>query len=495
MKDLKKKTLRGGLARLCALVASSLLRVLSIMILARLLDPKDFGLVGMVTAFTGVLNLIRDFGLSAATVQRDTVTEQQISTLFWINIGVGVVLGLAVFAMGPLIASFYHEPRLIGVAWILALGFPFNSAGIQHGAMLQREMRFTTMSVINVLGSFLGTVIAIVGALAGYGYWSLVVMTVAIPLITTIGFWLTTLWIPGLPSRDADLHSLVRFGGVLTANSLLIYIATNFEKVLLGKYWGANAIGVYGRAYQLSNIPTDNLNSTAGEVAFAALSRVQNEPARLRSYFLKGYALIVSLTLPITIGSALFAPDIIFTLLGPKWKDAVPVFRLLAPTMLVFAIVNPLAWLLCSTNRVPRLLRMSFVITPIMISGYLIAVPYGPKGVAFIYSLIMVLWICPAILWAIKDTVISFFDMMLSVRYPLLCALVSIVPAFAARRWWGHGLSNWPRLILECGIMFGVYITMLMLDAGQRGFYLDVFRGLRGTSSIEENEERGLISI
>ena len=238
MKNLKEKTLRGGVARLCSLGADFLLRLLSVMILARLLAPKDFGLVGMVTAFTGVLSLFRDFGLSAATIQRETVTDEQISTLFWINLAFGAILATLTFAMAPAIATFYHEPRLFGVTAVLSLGFFFNSAGVQHGAMLQREMRFTALAVIGTLGSLVGTLIAIAGALSGYGYWSLVAMTVANPLIVTLGVWVAASWIPGLPRRRVGIRSIMRFGGTVSLSGLLIYVAANLEKVLLGRFWG-----------------------------------------------------------------------------------------------------------------------------------------------------------------------------------------------------------------------------------------------------------------
>ncbi|MGA9989043.1 MAG: lipopolysaccharide biosynthesis protein, partial [Terriglobales bacterium] len=330
MKDLKAKTIRGGFARLCAQAANFLLRVVSLMILARLLGPKDFGLVGMVTAFTGVLNLFRDFGLSSAAVQRETVTDEQVSTLFWINMLLGVLLGLVAVVMAPVIAAFYHEPRLFWVTVVLAAGFLFNAAGVQHSVRLQREMRFTALAVIGVTSLIVGTAIAMGGAKAGYGYWALVAMTVSLPLTNTIGLWLSTGWIPGMPRRRAGIRSMMRFGGTLTLSGLVVYIANNFEKVLLGRFWGANAIGIYGRAYQLINIPTDNLNSAAGEVGFSALSRLQDDPIRLKSYFLKGYSLILALTLPITFTCTLFADDVIFVLLGPKWNEAVPIFRLLA---------------------------------------------------------------------------------------------------------------------------------------------------------------------
>lgn len=346
MKDLKGKTIRGGLARLCAQGANFCLRLLSLMVLARLLEPKDFGLVGMVTAFTGVLSLFRDFGLSSAAIQRASVTDEQVSTLFWINLLVGALLGLLAVAMAPLVVAFYHEPRLFGVTVALAAGFLFNAAGVQHGVLLQRQMRFTVLAVINTIGLVIGTAIAIGGAKAGYGYWSLVAMTVTLPLATTIGCWLATAWVPGKPQRRAGIRSMMRFGGTVTLNSLVVYVAMNFDKVLLGRFWGVDALGLYGRAYQLISIPTDNLNSAAGEVAFSALSRLQDDPKRLKSYFLKGYSLVLAMTLPLTFVCALFADDIVLVCLGPKWMAAAVIFRLLAPTILVFAIVNPLGWLL-----------------------------------------------------------------------------------------------------------------------------------------------------
>ncbi len=238
MKDLKEKTIRGGFARLCAQGANLSLRVGSLMVLARLLGPKDFGLVGMVTAFTGVLELFRDFGLSSAAVQRTSVTDEQISTLFWINVFVGALLGVLAAVCAPAIAAFYHEPRLVGVTTVLAAGFLFNAAGVQHSVLLQRQMRFTALAVISVISLLLGTVVAVGGALAGYGYWALVAMTITVPLINTIGLWIATAWIPGPPQRRAGIRSMMRFGGTVTLNGLVVYIASNFEKVLLGRFWG-----------------------------------------------------------------------------------------------------------------------------------------------------------------------------------------------------------------------------------------------------------------
>lgn len=487
MKDLKERTIRGGFARLSAQGANFLIRVVSLMVLARLLGPKEFGLVGMVTAFTGVLSLFRDFGLSSAAVQRSIVTDQQISTLFWINILVGLVLGFLSAGMAPIIAAFYHEPRLAAVTMALAAGFLFNAAGVQHSALLQRQMRFTALAVVNTISMLVSAAIGIVGAKAGFGYWALVAMTVTAPIVSTLGFWFATGWVPGMPRRNVGIWAMMRFGGTITLNGLIVYIASNAEKVLIGRFWGVDAIGIYGRAYQLINIPTDNLNSAAGEVAFSALSRLQDNPSRLKSYFLKGYSLVLALTVPITIACALFADDIIFVLLGPKWKEAAAVFRLLAPTVVIFAIANPLSWLLSAIGLVGRNLKLSFFIAPTMIAGYAIGLSYGPKGVAFAYSAVMMLWILPLITFCVRGTVVSFWDILEATSRPLVSSIIAAGLSFAATLVYGQWLSPLSRLVTETTVLLVAYAGMLLFVMNQKGFYMDLVRGMRRRAPIDEN--------
>jgi O-antigen/teichoic acid export membrane protein len=486
MQDLKQRTIRGGLARLCAQGANFSIRLVSLMVLARLLGPKDYGLVGMATAFTGVLSLFRDFGLSSAAVQRTTVTEEQSSTLFWINVLAGALLGLLALALAPAIAAFYHEPRLIRVTAVLAAGFLFNAAGVQHSVLLQRQMRFTALAVISTVGLIVGTVIAIGGAKAGYGYWALVAMMVTSPLTSTIGFWLATAWVPGMPHRRAGIRPMLRFGGTLTLNGLVAYVAFNFEKVLLGRFWGADAIGIYGRAYQIVNIPTDNLNSAVGEVAFSALSRVKDDAERFRSYFLKAYSLVLAMTVPLTVVCTLFANDVILVVLGPKWTEAVPIFRLLAPTILIFALINPLGWLLFSLGLVGRSLKIALVFAPTIIGGYVLGLPYGPKGVAFAYSAVLTLWVIPFIAWCVHGTVISFRDILLAVSRPLASGLVAAGLTFGLRLFCGQLLPPLPRLVLESTVLIATFLGILVFVTGQKSLYLDLLRGLRGPSSVKD---------
>jgi O-antigen/teichoic acid export membrane protein len=486
MEHLKEKTIRGGFTRLTAQGVNFVVRIGSLILLARLLDPKDFGLVGMVTAFTGVLSLFRDFGLSSAAVQRGNVTHAQASTLFWINLAIGALLALTTVAASPVIAAFYAEPRLVAVSVALASGFVLNAAGVQHSVMLQRELRFTALSVINTVSLVTGAALAIAGALVGYGYWALVIMAIATPLVNTIGCWATTAWVPGPPQRRVGMRSLARFGGTVTLNSLVYYGASNFDKVLIGRFWGAEALGLYGRAYQLISIPTDNLNVAAGEVAFSALSRLQNDPERLRSYFLKGYSLLLTLTLPATIACGVFADDVVVVLLGANWKAAAPIFRLLAPAMVVFAIVNPLGWVLAAMASVGRGLKMALVLAPFMVAAYIAGLAYGPTGVAAGYSMVMLLWLVPAIAWVVHGTPLSFRDVTIALIRPLTASLLASAGALGVGLFCGYGLSPLPRLVLESLVLAIVFSGLLWFVMGQKPLYLDLFRNSKSATRAED---------
>jgi len=479
MKDLKSRTLRGGAAKSGAQAANFVLRISCLIIFARLLEPADFGLVGMVTAITGLLILFRDFGLSLATVQRPEITDDETSTLFWINIAVGIALCLISVAVAPLVASFYREPRLSLIMVVLGLGFVFNAAGVQHSALLQRQLQFTALAVIDVVALFVSSALSVVLALRGFGYWALVAWSVALPLATTLQLCFRSKWIPGKPSFSAATGSMLRFGGIVTLNTLVIHLAYNLDKILLGRFWGADVLGIYGRAYQLVTLPNDQINATVGGVAISVLSRLQNDRKRLWAYFEKGYSLVLAVTVPIAVICALFAEEIIVVTFGPKWGDAVPVFRSLVPTVLGFAIINPTGWLLVALGMIGRSLKLALVIAPIVILGCVCGLPYGANGVALGFSTAIVLWIVPHLLWSFHGTGVSLREVVLVIGRPLISSLGAGVCAWTASYVMRPNLSAFPTLIFGSVIFMVVYSFILLFIMKQGAFYLDIVRGLR----------------
>jgi len=474
--QLKGKSVRGGAVTLISQGLKFVLTTGSTMILARLLTPEDFGLQGMVLALTGVVGLFGDIGLSMATIQRDVITHEQTSTLFWVNVALGAVLAVLVAALAPVLVAFYHEPRLFWMAMGSAATFLIGGLGVQHSALLVREMRFVALAKIQVSSLAVSSAVGIAMAAFGFGYWALIGSMVAAPIITVGGMWLALSWVPGMPRRGYGLRSALHFGGTLTLNNLVVYLGYNVEKILLGRFWGAAALGLYGRAYNLVNLPTTQLHSSIYTVAFPAFSRLQGDAQRLRSSFLKVYTTVVSLSIPVTVGCILFAEEMIRITLGPKWSGAVPIFRLLGPTVLALGMINPFGWFLISTGRVGRSFRISLLIAPSVILGILIGLPHGPKGVALGYSAVMTLLIVPVILWAINGTGITLADIWKAVKPPVLSGLCAAAAGLAFKSALDDRWMPIVRLILGLGLVMGLYAWMLLIVMRQKDFFVDLAR-------------------
>jgi PST family polysaccharide transporter len=406
------------------------------------------------------------------------------SALFWVNMMVGGVLtGLGALS-APAIAAFYHEPRLLPIALALSSCFLVNAVGLQHATILRRQMRFGVLAFSETIALALSVAVGISMALAGYGYWALVGMAMTVPFVGSGLAWLSVGWRPGRPRMGSGLRSMARFGGTITLNGLIVYLAYNLEKVLLGRFWGADALGLYGRAYQLVNIPTENLNGAAGDVAFSALSRVKDDPARFRNYVLTFYALSVTVTLPITVACVLFSEELVRVILGPGWMSAAAILRWLAPTILVYAVINPLGWLLWSLGLVGRSLKLGVVLSILVVCGYCAGLPYGVEGVAIGYSATMVLWAVPHIAWCVRGTMISLREVLSIVARQLVAAAVAgavawvVVTAFLLE-------SSAPVRLVGGGVtMVVIYACLLFCVMGRDSLYVRAIADLMKVRSV-----------
>lgn len=291
---------------------------------------------------------------------------------------------------------------------------------------------------------------------------------------------------------------MLHFGGTVTVNGVISYVTVNFDKFVVGRVWGANALGQYGVASQLINTPVSNLNIALGGVTFSALSRLQHDAIRFRSYFLKGYLLNVSLTLPITIFSAVFAQDIVLVALGQKWAEAGIIFQMLAPAVLFYGIANPLVWVLFASHRQVRSLKLALVIAILVFTGCLVGLPYGPKGVAVGYSTAMVLWLIPHIIWCLHGTPITSLDLFRTSTRPLVSAIVAVALAYAACAYYGTPQSPLSQLALAGSVMMTAYSCLMIFVMG-KDFYLDLVRAMRNTSfsssGTKEMEDLGYLSL
>jgi len=446
------------------------------MVLARLLAPAEFGLVGMVTAITGLVGIIKEAGLADAAVQSATVDEERLSMLFWINVAVGCALATICAASAPLVAGFYHEPRIVWIMPLVGASFLFTGLGVQHRAILLRSMRIGLVSLIDLASLMISIAVSITMATSGFGYWSLVAGAVIIPAGNATGAWLFTAWIPRRPKPRSGTRSMIVYGTTITLNSAVVYVAYNLEKVMLGRFWGAGALGIYGRAYQLINLSNESLQSAVGAVAFPTLARVQGDPAQLRRYFLGMYATFVSMTLPITMMCALFADDLVAVFLGGQWHEAAGVFRRLAPAIMVYGLINPFSWLMFASGRVKRSLKIALVIAPVVIIAYAVGLAGGPNGVALTYSMALVVLALPVIYWSRRGTAISMGDVFRAVAFPGAAAAIAAGVAVFGWVWIGRLESPVIRLMAGCSMLSIAYLAVLLFAFGQLPTYVGQLR-------------------
>jgi PST family polysaccharide transporter len=264
-------------------------------------------------------------------------------------------------------------------------------------------------------------------------------------------------------------------------------VAWNAEKLLLGRFWGANALGLYGRAFQLVTLPVQQLNVALGGVAFPALSRIQHDGRRLARSFLRGYSMVVSLTVPVAISCTLFSEEIVRIVLGAKWMEVAPFVRLLAPVALVFAVANPLSWLVLSTGRVRRALAMSSAMTPLVILGIVLGLSHGPKGVAFGYSLAMTLLIIPIAAWSKLGTEVTWTDLWEATKPPFLSGLLAGGAGLLVTLTLGGRLPPILYLMVGLGVVLGVYAWGLLIVMRQKHVYMDLlFQLLPGFEPRQE---------
>lgn len=466
--NLRRRSLSGGATTLAGQATKFGLQLLSLSILARILTPEDFGLVVMVTAITSFVVLFKDMGLSMATVQRSEISHAQVSTLFWINFGVSAVITGVVAALAPAISWFYGEPRLTPVALVLACAVLISGLSIQHRALLKRQMHFGLLTTIDIL-AYLASVLAAVGAaLAGAGYWALVVRQIVQVAAEAVGSWIACGWRPGLPVRRAGARKMVGFGLDITLYNIINYFARNADKVLLGRFYDSTILGFYGNAYQLMMMPVLQIRGPVMSVATPGLSSMQNDPDRFRRYYLQAILLLAFVTMPLMTFLFVCAEDVIGLVLGKQWFGAVPIFRILAVTAFIQPVETTRGFVMIALGQTRRYLLWGCVTSTAMVLSFAVGLPWGAVGVATAYTAANYLMLFPSLWFCLAETPVSVGAFVSTIARPVVASLVMGAALHVVRN---SVLDLGGMAVLPvCGILAaGVYLGVwLMLPGGAR---------------------------
>jgi O-antigen/teichoic acid export membrane protein len=424
--DLRGRCVSSGFVAVGSQGIKFIVQLASTMTLSRLLTPQDFGLVAMVTAITGFLSMLKDQGLATATVQREDLTHAQVSTLFWANVGISSLFVIAMVAGAPLLASFYGEPRLFWITIVIGFGFLLSGLTVQHQALLRRQMRFTVLASIDIATFCFGVTLAIVTAWLGAGYWALVYLFLGTGLATVPAMWLACRWRPTRP-RHEKMTGLLRFGGHLTLVEILMYLGRNIDNILIGRFYGAESLGQYSRAYSLLMLPFQQIGGPLATVATPALSRLQNEPLRFRKAALSLHRVIALIMIPLAAFMIATGDWLVGIVLGPRWEDAGLLFMVLGFAALTEGLGSTGICVLTSQGRTDRLLQWGILDTIVIVLAIVAGLPWGAPGVAIAYAISGFLVRTPLMFW-IAGTVSSvrtsdFYKEM----FPFLFASITVL--------------------------------------------------------------------
>jgi O-antigen/teichoic acid export membrane protein len=384
--DIKGRAIRGSGVTILSENVRILVRIISTMVLARLLAPSDFGLIAMVTTFSLLLQNFGVNGITEAIIQREDIDHRMISTLFWLNGGISLGLTLLFMAIAPLIVLFYKEPRL---AWItIAISFSILASGLStiHLALLTRNMQFSLLSGIRVISMLISVVIAVLMAWVGLKYWALVANTVALPLTMAICAWVFCKWRPGRAARHTGVFPMVKYALHTYGNFATHYFSRNLDNVLIGKSFGVQSLGYYKKAYDLFALSVDQLTAPLANVALATLSRFSHDLDKFRKYYLDTVSLIAFIGMALSLVLTVAARDIILVILGPQWVKSIGIFMLFGPGVGIMLIYSTHGWLHLSLGRADRWFRwgiFEFVATATL---FVIGIRFGPSGVAVAWT-------------------------------------------------------------------------------------------------------------
>lgn len=477
--DLKGRSVRGGAVTIAAQAGKFILNMGSTVVLARLLTPEDYGLIGMVTVILRFVQLFKDLGLSKATVQSAEINHKQVSTLFWINVAVSCLIGLVVAVLAPAVAWFYSEPRLTWITLALASSFIFGGLGVQHQALLLRQMRFTSLAQIDIFSMVAGVVSAIIFAWYGAGYWALVFSQIVTAIVDALGSWVMCGWRPGLPSRRSGVGPMLAFGRNLTGFNCLNYFSRNLDNIVIGRYWGPIQLGLYAKAYQLVLLPIQQINGPVTSVALPALSRLQNEPERYRAFYYKAILVITALGMPVVAFLFATADQIILILLGKQWLGLVPIFQFLMPDAFLGTFNVATGWVYQSLGRTDRQLRVGIVMSIINSLIFLTSVHWGVIVLAAAYGLSRPLFIVPVLLYCYEGTPLRLTELANTLYRPAIASIGAAAVIMGINQLLPASLNVFLSLLIDGAIYGLLYLAIWLVLPDGRRTLVDLFEMIK----------------
>ncbi|WP_170841850.1 lipopolysaccharide biosynthesis protein [Sphingomonas gellani] len=466
---------RGAATTAVAQAFKVVTTMLTTVIVARLLSPDDYGVTAMVAPVAGFILIFQNLGLNSAVIQAKTLDPEHSNALFWVNMAASAAIAVVMVAIAPLVGLFYHDTRAALVTAATAATVLVSGAKLQHQALLNREMRFSVLSlndVVSAAATLFGTVIA---AYFLRNYWAIWIGAFVGAMSSTLMMWANSGWRPRLGANFAGTRKLIAFGASITGFNLVNFLARNADNVIIAKAQGSAQLGLYDRSYKLMLFPLQNINQPLSRVMTPALSRMQDEPARYRRAYLLALRGLAIVSLPGVITAAICSGRVVEILLGPKWMGAAPIFFWLSLTALAQIVANTTGWLYVSTGQGRRQFVWGVTSSLISLASFAIGIPFGAVGVARAYFFGQLLGL-PFLYWsATRNNPVSYGS-LITVQLP---SLIAGVITFVISRTFPASLPSVYFVGLTAVIAYSLALALQAVSKSGREALLEMFGMVR----------------
>ena len=397
---LKQKAVKGAGINIVTNFINFFFHTIGVIFLARLLTPRDFGLVAMVTAFS---MLPLNFGFNGFTeyiIQKKEISMKEINAIFWVHVYLALFLTICFVGFGFFLVYFYSEPVLSQIAAAMATSFILVALYTTPRALLRREMKFSSIAIADLSAKVLSIVFALAAAMSGMAYWAVAIRQLSVPIVVVVITWIFSPWRPSTPRDFSIAWTAIKYTVKIFCNFSIGYFARNMDKMLLAKFHGSTLLGTYDRAYYLSSLPAEQLLSPLASVALSTLSRLRDDKKRFVMYYLKAVGMVSFIGTIASIVLMLSANDLVPLLLGPGWAETGRILMAFCPGIAATLIYGTHSWLHLSLGTPGRWLKWNMISLLITATALIIAAPYGAVTMAASYSTVRYILVFPGLWYA-----------------------------------------------------------------------------------------------
>lgn len=404
---LKNKVLTGVKWVALANIFRQVLSLVSVVILAKLLSPDDFGIYAILVVFIGFLGIFSDMGTSSALIHIEKPSKSLLSSVFYFNLFIGFILSLFLILFSAQIAAFFENTQLIDMLRIISLNFIIVSFGVVQKALLRKNMDFKQLSMIESFSILIGTIVGISTALYGMGVYSLIAQTMSASFIGTVMIWFYASWSPNWHFSFKEIKKIWKFTANLSVFSVIDYFAKESDNFLIGKYLSTSALGVYSLAYKIMLYPLQNISRTLMNVLFPAFSTLQNDNKKFKKAYLRVIFFISLISFPLMLGLMTTANVLVDVLFGDKWQGLALLLIILAPSGMMRSIFTTVGSILMAKGHTDIQLKLGTVNAILTVTGFIIGLAWGVNGVAFSYLVVNLVMLYPIFYFTWKQIDLS----------------------------------------------------------------------------------------